>query len=167
MCHRSVITLRPVSTGIQSRLMCASVATHEMLWIGNHFSQCNYSTQRRTLWVDNPSEIGGRIYVQFTAFREWRRLWLVSRLWVPVEARLKAPRTLSRPNMMRQGTPSPLPHVITDPSLAHRGIHVTPHTESMRFVRLQSNRTMLSQNVTCCIFGATCDRFESPIMFVI
>ena len=44
----------------------------------NHFSQCNYSTQRRTLWVDNPSERGGRIYVQFTAFREWRRLWVDS-----------------------------------------------------------------------------------------
>ena len=54
------------------------VATHEMLWIGNHFSQCNYSTQRRTLYVDNPSEIGGRIYVKFTAFREWRRLWVDS-----------------------------------------------------------------------------------------
>ena len=47
-----------------------------------------------------------------------------------------------------------------------RGIHVTPHTESMRFVRHKSNRTMLSQSVTCCIFGATCDRFVSPIMYV-
>ena len=28
-----------------------------------------------------------------------------------------------------------LPHLITDPSLAHRGIHVTPQIESMRFVR--------------------------------
>ena len=37
--------------------------------------------------------------------------------------------------MNRQGLPSPLPHLITDPSLAHRGIHGTPHTESMRFVR--------------------------------
>ena len=49
-----------------------------MPWIRNHFSQYNYSIQRRTLWVDNPSEIGGRIYDQFTAFREWRLL-------VPVE----------------------------------------------------------------------------------
>ena len=32
-------------------------------------------------------------------------------------------------------SPSPLPHLITDPSLAHRGIHATTHTESMRFVR--------------------------------
>ena len=63
-------------------------------------------------------------------------------------------------------SPSPLPHVITDPSLAHRGIHVTPHTESMRFVRHRKNRTMLAQNVTCCIFGATCDRFVSPIIYV-
>ena len=30
----------------------------------------------RTLWVHNPSEIGGWTYVQFTAFREWRRLWV-------------------------------------------------------------------------------------------
>ena len=44
-------------------------------------------------------------------------------------------------------------------------IHVHPHTESMRFVN-QSNRPMLSQNVTCCIFGATCDRFVIPIMYV-
>ena len=32
-------------------------------------------------------------------------------------------------------SPSPLPHLITDPSLAHRGIHVTSQIESMRFVR--------------------------------
>ena len=32
-------------------------------------------------------------------------------------------------------SPSPLPHLITDPSLALRVIHATPHTESMRFVR--------------------------------
>ena len=36
---------------------------------------------------------------------------------------------------MDKVSPSPLPHLITDPSLAHRGIHVTAHTESMRFVR--------------------------------
>ena len=62
--------------------------------------------------------------------------------------------------------PSPLPHVITDSSFAHRDIHVHPDTESMRFVRHQSDRTMLSQNVTCCIFGAICDRFVSPIMCI-
>ena len=32
-------------------------------------------------------------------------------------------------------SPSPLPHLITDPSLAHRGIHVTSQIESMRLVR--------------------------------
>ena len=32
-------------------------------------------------------------------------------------------------------SPSPLLHLITDPSLAHRGIHVTSQIESMRFVR--------------------------------
>ena len=47
----------------------------------------------------------------------------------------KAERTLRPHDMNRQGPPSPLPHLITDPSLAHRGIHVTPHTESIRFVR--------------------------------
>ena len=68
--------LMTIYTGTLSWL--TSITTPEMLWIGNHFSECNYSTQRRTLWVDNPSEIGGRIYVQFTAFREWRCLWVHS-----------------------------------------------------------------------------------------
>ena len=36
----------------------------------------------------------------------------------------------------RRGVPSPLPHVITDPSFAHRVIHVTPHTESNYFHKI-------------------------------
>ena len=40
-----------------------------------------------------------------------------------------------------------------DPMRSQRDIHVHPHTESMRFVRHQSNRTILSQSVTCCLMG--------------
>ena len=45
----------------------------------------------------------------------------------------KAERTQSPHDMNRQGLP--LPSTPFNPSLAHRGIHVTPHTELMRFVR--------------------------------
>ena len=78
-CCESVITLINVITLI-------TLVNEITNYFFNHFSQCNYSTQRRTLWVDNPSEIGGRIYVQITAFREWRLLWVDS--WVPVETGL-------------------------------------------------------------------------------
>ena len=79
-----------------------------------------------------------------------------------------AGQTTHRCNTMRRDkvSLSPLPHARVDPSFAHRDIHVHLHAESMRFVRHQSNRTMLSQNVTCSVFGATCDRFVSPIMYV-
>ena len=104
---------------------------------------------------------------QFRAFeiKYWIGPLCVVSKWV-VYRRLRP--TAHRCNKMRRDevSPSPLPHTITDLFFAHRDIHVTPHTESMRFVWHQSNRTMLSQNVTCCIFGATCDRFVSPIKYI-
>ena len=80
------------------------------------------------------------------------------------EPHSKAARTLSRHDMNRQSLPLPSTPQICLSRIG--GIYVTPHTESMRFVRHRKNRTMLSQNVTCCSFGATCDRFVSPIMYV-
>ena len=38
-------------------------------------------------------------------------------------------------------------HAITDQSFAHRDIDVHPHTESMRFVRHQSNSAVTKCNV--------------------
>ena len=48
--------------------------------------------------------------------------------------------------------------------LSRIGVSMLPRT-LCRCVSCDTNY-MLSQNVTCCIFGATCDRFVSPIMCV-
>ena len=69
--------------------------------------------------------------------------------------------------MNRQGLPSPLPHLITDPSLAHRGIHVTPAhcVDAFRTTPIESNDAVTKCNMLhfwCDI----CDRFVSPIMYV-
>ena len=68
----------------------------------------------------------------------------------PINRGLKSERHTVRPSAhwvrttwIDKVSPSPLPHLITDPSLAHRGIHATAHTESMRFVR-HSCRFILS-----------------------
>ena len=73
---------------------------------------------------------------------KWLKLLIVDFISLPSLIWNYTQNGLIRPSAHRVHTtwidkvsPSPLPHLITDPSLSHRGIHITAHTESMRFVR--------------------------------
>ena len=67
--------------------------------------------------------------------RVWCVTWCLTRVTCAVCATVRPSAYRVHTTWIDKVSPSPLPHLITDLSLAHRGIHVTAHTESMRFVR--------------------------------